>query len=361
MEKKTTAGFDPAYLKIYRRLREDIVSGAYALGERLPSKRTLADEMGCSTVTASHAYGLLCDEGYAEARERSGHFVIFRKSDGFAAAPARESAPEREKSRQSYPDFPFSVLAKTMRSILSLYGEGVLESAPCEGARELREALARYLARNRGIHVAAEQIVIGSGSEYIYGLILKLLGRERKYGIEDPSYEKIEQVYRAEGACYLPLALSHDGIESRALQATDADVLHTTPYRSFPSGITASATKRYEYIRWSGIKNRYIIEDDFESEFSVSSKPEDTLFSLSDLDNVIYLNTFSKTVSPALRIGYMVLPKHLVAPFKERLGFYACTVPTFEQLVIAALIENGDFERHVNRVRRSKRKQLENK
>ena len=129
-------------------------------------------------------------------------------------------------------------------------------------------------------------------------------------------------------------------------------------YRSFPTGITASANKRHEYIRWSRKNGRMIIEDDFESEFSVSSKPEDTLYSLSEYDNVIYMNTFSKTVSPALRVGYMVLPKRLVKVFEERLGFYSCTVPTFEQFVLAELLNNGDFERHVNRVRRSLRKRL---
>jgi GntR family transcriptional regulator/MocR family aminotransferase len=137
-------------------------------------------------------------------------------------------------------------------------------------------------------------------------------------------------------------------------------VLHTTPYRSYPTGVSASANKRHEYIRWAYPDDRYIIEDDFESEFSVSSKPEDTLFSLSNQDNVIYLNTFSKTISPSLRIGYMVLPKKLVATFDERLGFYSCTVPTFEQYVIARLLQNGDFERHINKVRRNKRKELSN-
>ena len=139
------------------------------------------------------------------------------------------------------------------------------------------------------------------------------------------------------------LPLSHDGIDSAALAKTKASVIHTTPYRSFPTGITASANKRHEYIRWASKKNRIIIEDDFESEFSVSSKPEDTLFSLSCDDNVIYMNTFSQTISPALRVGYMVLPKQLVDEFDKKLGFYSCTVPTFEQFVIAELINSGDF------------------
>ena len=138
--------------------------------------------------------------------------------------------------------------------------------------------------------------------------------------------------------------------------SSTADVLHTTPYRSYPSGVTANASKRHEYVRWAERHGRYIIEDDFESEFSISSKPTETLFALSEKDNVIYLNTFSKTISPSLRIGYMVLPKHLASLYTEKLGFYSCTVPTFMQYVLTELINNGDFERHINRVRRKLRK-----
>ena len=149
-------------------------------------------------------------------------------------------------------------------------------------------------------------------------------------------------------------------IQSTALKNCSANILHITPYRSFPSGVTASASKRHEYLRWAE-NGRYIIEDDFESEFSVSKKPEETLFTDTKKDNVIYMNTFSMTISPSLRAGYMVLPKHLVPIFEEKLGFYSCTVPTFEQYVLAELIENGDFERHINRVRRKKRKELKSK
>lgn len=352
MKYKVDKAIRPAYLQIYNQIKADIIAGV--LDSKLPSKRLLADELGVSTITVEHAYALLSDEGYIEPRERSGYFVIFKQGDGFSVGAPAIAAPQFHPTH-SYPDFPFSVLSKTMRNILSVYGEQILEKSPGEGCEELRSALARYLARNRGLHITTEQIVIGSGAEYLYGLIIELLGRDRIYGIEKPSYAKIEQVYGAAEVALEHLTLSHDGIDSAALAHTNATVLHTTPYRSFPSGVTASASKRYEYIRWAQ-KGKYIIEDDFESEFSVSTKAEDTLFSLSKSENVIYLNSFSKTISPALRIGYMVLPKNLVPMFREKLGFYSCTVPTFEQLVIASLLNSGDFERHINRVRRKLRK-----
>lgn len=349
----------PVYLQLYGLIRDDIIGGNYPYNTKLPSKRSLAAETGVSTITVEHAYGLLCDEGYVEARERSGYVVVFRQTDGFAAPGQSQAVRPVHHQSGEYPDFPLSVLSKTMRRVLTDRGELLLEKSPNSGCVELREAIRRYLARNRGMQVDGSQIVIGAGSEYLYGLIIELLGRSRVYAIECPSYKMIEQVYKAADVTYEALPLTDAGIDSKALARTLADVLHTTPYRSYPTGVTATASKRHEYLRWARQKQRYIIEDDYESEFSVSNKPTETLFSLCDDDHVIYLNTFSKTLSPAFRIGYMVLPRHLVADFEEKLGFYSCTVPTFMQYVLAELIDNGDFERHINRVRRKKRKELE--
>ena len=353
-------GKGPAYLQLYKHLRNDIINETFKYNTRLPSKRILAEETGVSTITIEHAYALLCDEGYAEARERSGYFVIFKKTDGFASAVTTMEIQEaREHTGQTRTTFPYSVLCKTMRKVLTDYEEVLLEKSPNSGCAEFRMALKDYLARNRGIHVETEQIVIGSGTEYLYGMIVELFGRNRTIAIEYPSYNKIEQVYQTSEIKYELLSLTNDGIDSTALASASADILHTTPYRSYPSGVTASASKRHEYIRWSEKGDRYIIEDDFESEFSVSTKPMETLFSLSPHDNVIYLNTFSKTISPAIRVAYIVLPKKMVNTFHEKLGFYSCTVPTFEQYMLTDLLNNGEFERYINRVRRQKRKELE--
>ena len=348
----------PVYLQLYRMIRDDIIAGNYPWNTKLPSKRNLAEEAGVSTITVEHAYALLCDEGYAEARDRSGFWVIFRSSDGFAASATLPTQPILPQTNHTQLDFPLSVLSKTMRKVLTEHGELLLEKSPNSGCDALRSAIRHYLARNRGIQVETAQIIVGAGSEYLYGLIVELLGRSRIYAIETPSYKKIEQVYQAAEITYESLPLTNSGIDSNALKETKADVLHTTPYRSYPSGVTATASKRHEYIRWSEQGDRYIIEDDFESEFSVSTKPAETLFSLSKANHVIYLNTFSKTISPSLRIGYMVLPRHLVTRFDANLGFYSCTVPTFMQFVLAELLNNGDFERHINRIRRKKRKEL---
>ena len=347
----------PVYLQLYNQIRDDIVNDILHYDSKLPSIRSIAEDLEVSTITEEHAYSLLCDEGYVEPKERSGYIVCFRKTDGFASmAKSAHTYHRAAETSNEYPVFPLSVLSKTMRRVLTDHGDLLLEKSPNYGCTELREAIKQYLARNRGITVGLEQIIIGSGSEYLYGLIIELLGRDRTYAIESPSYKKIEQVYKATEIRYASLPLIDSGIDSAALNNTYATVLHTTPYRSYPSGVTATASKLHEYVRWASKKNRYIIEDDFESEFSVSTKPTETLFALSPNDNVIYLNTFSKTISPSLRIGYMVLPKHLVTEYADKLGFYSCTVPTFMQYVLTELIDNGDFERHINRVRRYLRK-----
>lgn len=347
--------FAPAYLRIYETLRKDIVSGAYAYGTKMPSKRSLAERFQVSVITAEHAYALLTEEGYIQPRQRSGYFVTYRESDGFSAP--EDTRTVHRHTALAAEDFPFSVYARTMRRVLSEYGKEILVKSPNLGCHELRQAISGYLARSRHMRVSPEQVIIGSGAEYLYGLIVQLL-EDEVYGIEDPCYEKIEQVYLANHAKYRRLPLGRDGVESSALAKTDARVLHITPYRSFPSGVTASAAKKREYLRWAEKVGGKIIEDDFESEFTLSSKPEETVFSLDTAERVIYLNTFSKTIAPAVRVGYMVLPRSLLEKFEQKLGFYSCTVPAFEQYVLAEFISSGDFERHLSRIRRKKRREM---
>ncbi|MCC6093408.1 MAG: PLP-dependent aminotransferase family protein [Eubacterium sp.] len=386
----------PAYLQLYLQMREDIVTGAYPYGARLPSKRLVTSELGISVITVEHTYAILCDEGYAESRERSGYYVCYREPDVVPVAGTVSSATasrnlsgndalpgasgnkldaysekrlrhqERdvmdETSRSGASDgsdgIPYGILARTMRRVLTAQGEKVLVKSPGSGIPELRIAIASYLARSRGIRIEPSQVIIGSGAEYLYSLIVQLLGHDRIYALEDPSYEKIRRMYEANGVVCDMLKMGPEGIRSDALAHTKATVLHVTPFNSYPSGITASASKRREYIRWATERNGTIIEDDFDSEFTFSSKAEDTLFSLEPKKTVIYLNTFSKTVSPSIRIGYMILPEELTGQFQAKVGFYSSTVPTFEQYVLTDLINRGDFERHINSVRRRRRKEM---
>ena len=248
----------PAYIQLYDQLRRDIIDGRLRQGEKLPSKRLISGELGISIITVEHSYALLMDEGYVVSRERSGYFVSFGAdmeaktvSVRLAPAPAADGG-----------DFPFSVYAKTMRRVLSEYDRRIMTKAPNSGCIEFRQAIADYLERSRGVNVSAEQIVIGSGAEYLYGLAVQLLGRDCVIALEDPSYEKIRAVYGANGAECSFLRLGDDGILTTELSRCRAGALHVTPYNSFPSGVTASAAKRFEYVHWARSNDTYRIEDD---------------------------------------------------------------------------------------------------
>ncbi len=369
----------PIYLQLYEYLKHNIVTGAFPYGTKLPSKRTLAEETGISVITVQHAYEILCEEGYLEGRQRSGYVVIYKDSDfvfhetvpDFEEKPAfnrqgnaenirtAENAAESSytgKATKARGEFPFSVLSKTMRKVLLDYGDEILIKSPNHGCQKLRAAISSYLRRSNGMEVNPEQIIIGSGAEYLYSLLVQLLGKNRVFGLENPSYEKIRRVYEANGVFCDMLAMGQDGIKTSELNRTKATVLHITPFNSFPSGITADVSKRREYLTWAAKKNGYIIEDNYAAELTVSMKNDDTIFSMAKEESVIYLNTFSETIAPSMRVGYLVLPKKLLPEFEEKLGFYSCTVPVFEQYVLAELLDSGDFERHINRVRRKRRK-----
>ena len=405
---------ESAYLALYRQLRDAITSGLYPYGSRLPSKRVQSEESGVSVITVEHAYALLEEEGYIEARERSGYFVIYRKDYVFPVAGVltsegadmhsadrhtvfhpggrntgsrltdrdtgprlsdRDTGPhsnDRDTGSHSTgrdtdsvlqdgavsvaPPLPFTTYARAMRKVIADYGDQILTKCDNEGLPVLREELAAYLARSRGITVSPDRILIGAGAEYLYSLVVQMLGRDKIYGLEDPSYEKIRLVYEANGAACRMLTMGFEGIRSDKLHRTDAQVLHVTPFHSYPSGVTASASKRREYLEWARARSAMIVEDDFDSEFSLLSKAVDTLFSQDPDRSVIYINTFSRSIAPSMRLGYMILPSETAESLRERIRFYSCTVPVFEQYVLAEFIRSGEFERHINRVRRQIRR-----
>lgn len=347
---------NPAYIQIYQALRSKIVSGAFPCGSKLPSKRSLAADCGVSVATVEHAYAVLCEEDYCKTRERSGYYVIYSPETSF---PTAEILPlEHTDSAETVSEsetIPFSSFAAGIRKVLSDCGEKILKKSPNNGCIELREAICRYLARSRNIEVSPKQIIIGSGAEYLYGLCIQLLGNDKTIALENPSYEKIRSVYTANGAVCEMLGMDAEGIRIDELERTSASVLHVTPFNSFPSGITASAQRRKEYIKWAASRNAVIIEDDYDSEFTLTGIAPETLFSMSESSNVIYINTFSKTIAPSIRAGYMLLPNCLADLYEHKIGFYSCTVPMLEQYFLADLIDSGDFERNINRIRHRRR------
>ena len=341
------------YLKLYEKIKEEIINKDYRYGDKLPSKRVTADDNMVSVITVQHAYELLCDEGYVEARERSGYFVIYKEEDFLGSYEADISFEPFSSIEMphSMDEISYNALLKTMRKVMLDYGERLLVKSPNEGCYELRSELQKYLAISRGIHVGVDQIIIGAGAEYLYSLVALLFDHEDTFAIEKPSYEKIAQVYQSLGHSIDYLEMGPDGIKSGELRRSDARILHVTPFHSYPSKITASISKKNEYLSFAA-NDGYVIEDNYDSELTVSRKIEDSLFSLAEGKNVIYINTFSKTIAPSFRVGYMILPVSLVDKFQNKLGFYSCTVPVFEQYLICELLKSGDYQRHINRLRR---------
>lgn len=344
---------DKKYYAIYEQLRRAILDGDYAAGAKLPSKRSMADRCGCSVVTVASAYALLEQEGYILSRQRSGYYVC--RIDA-PAAVEREALPRIEHlstdEHERAEPLEYSLWFKTVRKVMAERGQEIFTPSPNMGCAVLRNAIADYLWRYRGMLAQPRQIIIGSGAEQLYESVIKLLGRDKIYGIEKPCYEQIMAVYTGAGARICRLDMGSDGIVSEKLRQERFDVLHVTPFNSFPSGITAGISKRYEYLSWAEKNGGYIIEDDFASEFFLPGNPIRSLYSLDNNNSVIYINTFSKSLSPSMRMGYMILPEALLPVYGQKLGAYSCTVPVFEQYVLAEFISNGYFERHLNRVRR---------
>ena len=347
----------PLYEALYRCIREDILSGKLAAGEKLPSKRALAAHLEVSKVTVEGAYSQLLAEGYLRSEEKIGFFVEATphlRRNVHTPAPAAEPAPQWDldlTANAPATGFPFSVWMKLQRQVMLDYGDKLLSHLPPQGYPELRHAIAEHLLQFRGMRVDLENILIGAGTDFLYNLLIQLLGRDKRYAVEDPGYHKIRQIYAAGGVECVNVPLDDQGVRPEALG--DAQVLHCSPSHHFPTGIVTPASRRRQLLQWaeSG-EERYIIEDDYDSEFRFHAHPVPALIAMDRVGRVIYMNTFSKTLAPSIRISYMILPHALMERFRQTLGFYSCTVPSFEQYTLARFLSGGWFEKHINRMRK---------
>ncbi len=340
------------YYELYKDVKNKILSGQYPAGEKLPSKRVMADRRGYSLITVQKAYEMLEDEGYIIPKERKGYFVC--EIDAIKPEKTKETHIEylEEPVDCEDQDFEYSVWFKTVRKVISEKGNLLFAKAPGKGCEVLRNAISDYLLRYRGMIAEPKRIIIGSGAEQLYETAVKVLGRDKIYGIEDPCYEQIPSVYNGMGVKICPLKMGKDGIKTESLNANRFDVLHVTPFNSYPTGVTTSVSKRWKYLKWADENDKYIIEDDFDSEFFMPGHPIESLYSLDNNHSVIYINTFSKSLSPAMRMGYMILPPQLLDRYEEVMGNFSCSVPVMDQYVLAEFIKGGNFERHLNHARR---------
>ena len=349
------------YEQLYRCIKDDILSGRLACGEKLPSKRALSDHLETSIITVKAAYEQLIAEGYVYSVEKKGYYVNFVELPPHAK-PAKLPFSDVEPQVQFRLDmvtnhiskeyFPFTVWARTMRQVLLDRENELLLPTPYNGSKVLRDAIAEYLWQFRGMHVDAEQIIIGAGTEFLYLLLIQLLGRDRCYAVEDPGYSRIARTYESNGVATEHIPIDEYGLSVSKLRETGSEVVHISPSHHYPTGIVMPIGRRQELLRWAGEREgRYILEDDYDSEFRFVGKPIPTLFSVDKSERVIYLNTFSKTISPSIRISYMILPPTLAEVYRRKLGFYSCSVSAFEQYTLAKFMTDGSYEKHIARMR----------
>ena len=355
----------PLYEQLYRYIREEITTGRLAAYEKLPGKRTLAAHLRISQSTVETAYAQLTAEGYLIARPRSGYYVPpLEASLGPPAerdAPAAVSSPSPEADAPLFDfstgevdttGFPFATWARLTREVLGEDSRELLRASPPQGDEALRREIARHLRAFRGIVASPEQILVGAGSEYLLGLAVQLLGRDASYAVENPGYPKIRRILQANGAPVEPVGMDRDGLRLDALQSSGARAVHITPSHHFPLGGVTPVSRRLRLLRWAEERpDRYILEDDYDSEFRFAGRPIPALQGLDRGGRVLYFNTFAKSLAPSLRIGYLVLPPALLERYRRELNFYASTVPRFEQQVLRRFLQDGHFERHLNRMR----------
>lgn len=364
------------YDSLYRHIREDILLGRIKPNEKLPSKRALAAHLGVSVVTVENAYAQLVSEGYLAAKERSGFYAekVVKQSkvtfQGNAIVPENNKTKTEPKNSEKIAltreetdePFPFSVWAKLMRKTLLEEGENLLRREDNAGALCLREAISRYLYRSMGIEAKPENIIICAGTENVCSILVQLFGRESVFGVEDPGYQKTSLLYESNFVPCRFLPLDKSGISVSALRESDVNIVHLSPAHHFPTGIVMPISRRQELLSWAGEKeDRYLIEDDYDSEFRFFGRPVPPLQTFDEKGKVVTINTFSKSLAPSIRVSYMLLPDKLMARYQEKLGFTACPVPAFEQFTLAKFIDGEYYERHLSRKRtyyRKKRKEI---
>lgn len=362
----------PLYEQLYQHIKAEITSGRYPHNTKLPSKRRLSAYLQCSQNTVQSAYGQLMSEGYIVSKPKSGYYVcglegiLDIKNE---AVRFQQNAPPSPVYRYAFshhgvdPDsFPFSTWRRITKEVINEYDSDLLKVGEPQGDRTLRSSIAAYLRYSRGVKCAPEQIVVSSGTEFIFQLLIQLFDRDCSFAIENPGYEKLNMIFKSNRTAYKAVPLDDSGMLPDELLKSRADVACVTPSHQFPTGNIMSINRRIQLLNWAnGGPDRYIVEDDYDSEFKYAGKPIPSLQGLDTAGKVIYIGVFSKSLTPAIRISYMVLPERLLKSYREKLSFYICPVPTVEQKALHRFIDEGHFERHLNRMRniyREKRESL---
>ncbi|MHA6261419.1 MocR-like pyridoxine biosynthesis transcription factor PdxR [Sporosarcina sp. CAU 1771] len=357
----------PLYEQIYDQIRIAITDGKLAVGMKLPSKRKLGEFIDVSQTTIELAYGQLTAEGFISAIPRKGFFVQAIEELAYVQPIEEIEAKKRKPVNPITIDFshghidtdsfPFTQWRKYAKDVMDESSKKLLLLGDPHGDIELRQEIARYLYHSRGVDCTPEQIIIGSGTEQLMPLVIRVLGMGATYAIEDPGYPLTHRVFFHNNREAIPIPVDSEGMDIQLLQQSEATIAYVTPSHQFPTGTVLSAARRTALLNWASSNDEhFIIEDDYDSEFRYSGRPIPSLQGMDKGDSVIYLSTFSKSLMPSLRIAYMVLPKVLLDRYKEAFIHYSSTVPRLDQHILARFMAGGHFSRHLNRMRKIYRK-----
>ncbi len=352
----------PLYEQIYAYIKDEIQNGGLPRDERLPSSRMLARHLEVSRSTVALAYEQLLSEGYIYSQPGRGYFVnslegLYRLPADFdVPAPAAEAehrwAYDFSPSGVDLGSFPGNVWRRISRGLLAQDDPYFFQQGEPEGEEELRQVIASYVHQARGVRCTAQQIIVGAGNDYLLMLLCAILGGRRVCAMENPTYKKAWDILEILGNEMRAVAADEGGMEAEALEKSGASIAYVMPAHQYPLGIVMPAGRRRQLLNWAAAgEGRYIIEDDYDSEFRYRGRPIPALQGLDGNDRVIYLGTFSKSIAPAIRISFLVLPKPLLSAYRERGRRFSSTVPRMEQKILAEFIRSGAYERHLNRMR----------
>lgn len=349
----------PLYEQLYRYIIGEIEAGRLKNGEKLPSKRAIGAHLGISQSTVETAYGMLAAEGYIRAKAKSGYYVsadLYRPTSRQTVAKPPVADGIRTAPRYDFSTgavdtgvFPYASWARLSREVVSGNTQ-LLQRGEASGDPAFRQALCEFLREYRGVRCDADQIIVGAGLEYLLNVLVQVLPETSVYGLEDPGYLAAWQVLRNHGRQIRMIPLDESGLREDQLRQSGATVAFVTPSHQFPMGSTMPVSRRAALLAWAGEgEDRFIVEDDYDSEFRYASRPIPAMQSLDDGGKVIYVGTFSRSIAPSIRVAYLVLPRRLLPVYEQRLGFAASTVSRFEQQTLAAFLERGLYARHLRR------------
>ena len=355
----------PLYEQIYQYIKENIQSGKIPYGEKLPSTRALSRHLEVSRSTVELAYEQLLSEGYVETEPCRGYYVAQIEElyhlDAMEVSPDTEQKQQESKRKYRYDftpngvdlkSFPYNAWRKLSREILSDDRVELFRSGDSMGEYSFRKAICTYLYQARGVNCTPSQIIVGAGSDYLLMLLCAILGREHIVAVENPTYKQAYRLFRSLSYKVVPVDMDRYGMKVEELRGEDADIAYVTPSHQYPTGIVMPIKRRMELLRWADeADGRYIIEDDYDSEFRYKGKPIPALQGYDRHEKVVYLGTFSKSIAPALRLSYMVLPRPLLKSYEENCRFVNSTVSKVDQLIVQRFIEEGYYERHLNKTR----------